>query len=87
MTKSNCRSENMVEMFELSLRRTYELLFEQMCQARRSKVYIKVRHHFPIMLFGSLLLRLPSHYLVDGAAESPLQRLFAAHHVLNLTLT
>jgi len=29
-------------MFEFSIRRTYELLFEQMCQARRNKVDIKV---------------------------------------------
>jgi hypothetical protein len=34
----------MKEMFEFALRRTYELLLEQLQQARRTgKVYIKVR--------------------------------------------
>jgi hypothetical protein len=80
MIQSNSSSEDMKELFEFPLRRMYELLLEQLQQARRAgKVQIKVREacesHCPksdhlvltviVCLHGWRFLRVPIHVRED----------------------
>ena len=64
-------------MFELSIRRTYELLFEQMCQARRNKVDTKV----------SFLTHVVAWVTSATATFALPRRLTATFRILNSSLT